>query len=58
MLNERIPKINVYLIPADSPNLRKLMTRENILGVIKYSDNEKHDEFKTFAVKVFRLTNQ
>lgn len=47
--NEKIPKIKVYLLPADSLNLRKIMKKENILGVIKFSDREKQDELDMFG---------
>ena len=44
--NEKIPKISAYLLPAHSVNLREIIKKENILGVIKYSDKEKNDEFE------------
>jgi chorismatase len=44
--NEEIPKINVHLIPADWISLREIRKKENIVGVIKFSDLDEHDDLK------------
>lgn len=42
--NGKISRISVNLFRADSVNLREIMQKENVLGVIKFSDMEKHDD--------------
>ena len=49
VFNRKIPKIKVYLLPSASIYLRELMKKENILGVVKFSDNERYDEIETFG---------
>ncbi len=46
LLNEKTPKINVHLIPADYTSLREIKKKENILGVIKFSDLNDHDDLR------------
>ncbi|QNU66097.1 reactive intermediate/imine deaminase [Ruminiclostridium herbifermentans] len=44
--NEEFPKVNVHLIPADLIRLKEIQKKENILGVIKFSDLNEHEDLK------------
>ncbi len=44
--NDEIPKINVHLIPADRISLEEIRKKENIIGVIKFSDLNDYDDLK------------
>lgn len=46
ILNGEIPKINVHLIPADWISLEEIRKKENIIGVIKFSDLNQHGDLK------------
>lgn len=46
LLNEEISKIKVHLIPADWSSLEEIRKKENIIGVIKFSDLNEHDDLK------------
>lgn len=47
--NCKIPRISANLYCADSVNLREIVQKENVLGVIKFSEMEKHDDLDAFV---------
>lgn len=46
--NEK-PKINVRLVPADSVNLKGIQESGNLLGVIKFSEMQEHEDIRSLG---------
>lgn len=47
---ENIPGIKVYLLPAESINLRQVMMTQNILGIVRFGEDEGYPELEGLKV--------